>query len=118
MLSRSLKKIDSTVTSSARSAIAVMLAGSPALTRCDTIELGMGHFGTTAISYLSLVVPRDCPSLTVGSGSTTHWPENSCKRPQALCERCHRHDCWLLGAVGAAFMGCDAEVIEAEDGPI
>ena len=78
-----LKKIDSNVTSSARSAIAVMLAGSPALTRWDTIELGMGHFGTTAISYLSLVVPRDCPSLTVGSGSTTHCPENSCKRPQA-----------------------------------
>ena len=102
MLSRLLKTMDSKVTSSARSAIAVMLAGSPDLTKWDTIELGMGHFGTTAISYLSLVVPKDCPSLTVGSGSTTHCPENSCRRSHSLCERAHKHDAWLLGTKAAA----------------
>ena len=53
----------------------------------------MGHLGTTLISYRSFVAPRERPSLTEGSGSTTHFPENSCMH----CKLCHAAACWPVG---------------------
>ncbi len=54
---------------SALLAMAIMFAGSPALTTQVTMAEGMDSFGSRLISYLSRVVV-----CAAGSGSTTHDP--------------------------------------------
>lgn len=72
--------------------MAQMLAGRPDFTTWDTSVLGMDHFGATLISYLSFVVPSERPSRTVGSGSTVHCPENSC-RIHRDTQNCQQEGC-------------------------
>ncbi len=67
------------LTCSALLAMAIMFAGSPALTTQVTMAEGMDSLGSRLISYLSRVVV-----CAAGSGSTTHDPLYSYSGKQSL----------------------------------